>query len=50
VTHEVHQARVAHSDQYIAFVRAKRKAAAHKQLTEKQGGDDDVNMGMQPYR
>lgn len=50
VTQEVHQARVAHSDQYTAFVRAKRTAAARKYLTQKEGGEDDINMGMQPYR
>jgi hypothetical protein len=49
-TQEVQQARVAHSDQYTTFVRAKRMAAARKHLTQKEGGEDDVNMGMQPYR
>lgn len=49
-TQEVQQARVAHSDQYTSFVRARRIAAARKHLTQKEGGEDDINMGMQPYR
>lgn len=50
VTQEVHQARAAHADQYNSFVRARRTAAARKYLTQPEGGADDVNMGMKPYR
>lgn len=50
VTQEVHQARVAHADQYTTFVRAKRTAAARKYLTQAEGGADDINIGMKPYR
>jgi len=50
VTQEVHQMRAAHSDQYTTFIRSKRTAAARKYLTQQEGGDKDVNLGMQPYR
>ena len=50
VTEEVHKMRAAHADQYTKFIRAGRTAAAHKYLTRPEGGEGDINMGMQPYR
>lgn len=50
VTMAVHQARVAHAQEYTTFIQARRTAAARKYLTQPEGGKDDVNMGMQPFR
>jgi hypothetical protein len=50
VTLEVHQARVAHADQYTTWVRRQRAAAAAKHLTQHEGDESDTNLGMQPYR
>jgi len=43
-------ARSAHADQYTSFIRAGRTAKAQKHLTQAEGGEGDVNMGMKPYR
>lgn len=49
VTEEVHKKRAAHAEQYINFIRTQRTAAARKYLTQAEGGEDDVNIGMKPH-
>lgn len=50
VTKQVHVARAEHAAQYTEFIRAGRTAAARKYLTQEEGDESDVNLGMKPYR
>lgn len=50
VTREVQVARKEHADQYTTFIRAGRNAANKKYLTQKEGDETDMNLGMKPYR
>eukprot|EP00775_Hariotina_reticulata_P012144 gene12144-12282_t len=47
---QLQMARAAHADQYTSFIRAGRTAKAQKHLTQAEGEEGDVNLGMRPYR
>jgi hypothetical protein len=46
ITRGEKQQTVAHKDRYTQFIRAPREARAARKLTRKEGGEDDINLGM----